>query len=406
MLSLGLTAAIQQAFHATLATSHSIKIRVQVLDLEHRAITDLSDQFIGGQVDVDAAAMPSRTASLTFTDPDRSVGFDSASPDKAALFMNRMIRIYYCVKGPPIGDWVSVPIFTGPVTALSRDGDALQVTCSGKEVLAMGLAWYPTSFPAGESKEFAVRAMLAATGERHFDFMALSERLGSAVALAPESIPWDVVRSVIAGGDRQLFYDGRGVCRLRKYPSATQFTFRTGEGGALTSAPSISYDYENMRNSVLVKGPPPAGSKTPIRGSAQALPSHPLSPVKLGRNGSRRYLVEVVEKDTLRSNGEATALATNTLASLLDESIDVQFDSLVIPHLEPGDLIRLQTEDFALTNRVQTFTIPLVAAETMSIGYQRRVSTGPRQYAAWVAQPAKRSSRVLKAPRKKKKAKR
>ena len=403
MLTLGLSAAQQTAFHNALASSHSVTVVVQVLDLEHRALDDISGRLLSGQVDVDMTAEVTRTASLTFHDPGSAIGFDSTSPDKAALFLNRMIRIYYCVNAPNLTGWVNVPIFTGPITGLSRNGDVLQVECSGKEVLAQRMSWNSYSWPAGEFKRFVASMALTTTGEKHIDFMPLTERLGSAVALGPESIPWDLARSVVAGGDRQLFYDGRGVARLRKLSSATVFTLRSGDGGMLTSAPQVSYDYESVRNTVLVKGPVPKGAKAPIRAIAHALNSHPLSSLTLGRSGSRRYLVEVIELDTLRSNAEAQTFATQRLALLLQASTQLQCDSLVVPHLEPGDVIRVQTDDFAVTSRLTTFTIPLVASDTMSIGYQKRIATGPVQMGTWLSKPAKRAARVLKpAPRKRK----
>lgn len=405
MLSLGLSAQQQQAFHAALASTHSIKIRVQVLDLEHKALADISNQLIGGQVDVDRIATPSRTATLSLSDPEHAIGFDSATPDKAALFLNRMIRIIYAVNAPGLSDWVSVPIFTGPVTSVSRDGEVLQVTAGGKELLAMGVSWTTESWPAGESKAFASRSILHLAGERHFDYMALSERLGSPVSLGPESIPWSTAVSVVLGGNRHMFYDSRGVARLRLYPSATQFTFRTGTGGTITSSPRIDYDVENVKNAVIVKGPIPKGAKTPIRVTMQALPNHPLSPGKLGRHGRPRYLAEVIENDALRSVAEAKNYAQATLNGLLSASTNVEFESLVIPHLEPGDMVRVQTDDFALTTRVETFTIPLTAEETMSVGYHKRVATGPIALGHWVTKPARRRARVLAPPRKKKKSK-
>jgi hypothetical protein len=53
------------------------------------------------------------------------------------------------------------------------------------------------------------------------------------------------------------------------------------------------------------------------------------------------------------------------------QAVDVKFDTLVAPHLEPLDLYTLKTDDFSLLARVTQMTIPL-RSPVSNIGYLSR----------------------------------
>src|SRR5690606_5804143 len=95
MLDLGLSSSQKKRFHALLASHHSIYIRLQIMDLEHGYLDDISDQLIDGQVTVDASADVTRSLSLDLLDPRNTLHLDSDSPSAGALFADRMIRVIY-----------------------------------------------------------------------------------------------------------------------------------------------------------------------------------------------------------------------------------------------------------------------------------------------------------------------
>jgi len=410
MLSLGLSFAQQQAFHATLASSHSIAVLVHVLDLNHKVLGELSSRLLGGQVNVDISGeTASRSASVTFSDPDRTMNFVGDSPDDTSLFMDRMIRIHYCVTGPLLTGWVTVPIFTGPVTSVSRDDGTVQVECQGKEILAQGIAYTPHTYAKGWLRTTLIREIMFQAGETRFGLDTFTAKTATPVSLGGGSIPWDWAKSLASGMGAQIFYDGRGVLRVRKAPSSTQFTFRHGDGGSLVGAPSLSYRLDDVKNIVRVRGGVPAGAKSAITVDAVAPRAHPLSPWKLGRNGQPRYLLETIEDDTIKSRADALYVASARLDQLMMQSTDVAFDVLPLPHLEPGDLIRLQTPDFSTALRANVFVIPLTAGDTMSVGYMKVMRTGtyqraPKVLAGTVPKPPKRKPRALRPPPKKPKS--
>jgi hypothetical protein len=55
------------------------------------------------------------------------------------------------------------------------------------------------------------------------------------------------------------------------------------------------------------------------------------------------------------------------------ESVSVSFECLPVPFLEEGDMVAIQTPDYRLSFRLVQYTIPLAAADSMSVGFLKRV---------------------------------
>ena len=284
-------------------------------------------------------------------------------------------------------DWVDVPVFWGPITTLERDGDQVSIGGSGKEVLGLAPAmlWNPLTLRKGTVRTTAIRRVLQAIGEARFDLPELANRISNTWSLDRHAEPWKYAVRLAKYADRQLFYDGLGRAKMRRYPQNRAWLFRGGPGGTLLSKPKISYDIADARNTVEVLGGTPKGKKKKIRATAQPNPSNPLSAWTLRRNGKRRYLVEVVENDVTKQS-TATHIADRTLDGLLTATVSFEFETLPIPHLEEGDRVAVLVSDTYATGparllvgshyefSLQRFTLPLTSGESMSIGVNRRVS--------------------------------
>lgn len=381
MIQLGLSAAERTALLLALRHNQRIRTRVKLLNLEGEHLDDLSTRLADGQVTVDNTQSPTRTASITLDDPHRWLPFDTDSPARTALFLDRMLRVLWEVYvGDPINDFVSVPIFTGPVTGLERDGDQVIASCSGMETLAMGACWHPLHLDRHMKKTDAIRRILAErAGETRFDIPDLDARLPHARSLHRQAVPWNYARRIAASMDRQLFYDGDGICRLRHHPQQARFSF-TGQAH-VTTAIQVAYS-ANTVNAVHVLGATPKGSKTQISRSAVAPASHVLSPQRLGRNDVPRFIAKFITDDNLKTGAEAQARADRVLHDGLAQAITVSFSSTPIPLLDPGDMCHVDTEDGDVTFRLQQFSFPLLVGQggtgsegtAMTVGVKRRVT--------------------------------
>jgi hypothetical protein len=384
VIPLAISSATQAIFHDTLVDHHAIHVTVRATTLEGAKISDLDWRLIDGQVNIDSTAEVSRWATLSLLDPNRTMGFDSGSPVDGAMFFDRMLQIFYNVL-TPVG-WVEVPLCTGPVMKLDRSDDVVNIECQGKERLALGEVWLPRTYKKGTRKVDVIQSILQATGETKFSFPEATPVLPVDYAIGRMNTPWGVAKHLAAGMNLQLFYDGRGVCRLRPKPQRSVYHFRTGDNQAVLTPPQVTYSLEDAKNTVWVRGATSTATSgnfgtLPIGAVANAPASHPLSAVRIGRAGKPRYLVEEYENASITTKSEAQRFADSILAQRLLESVDVAFTSMPIPHLEPEDVCWLITDEFSSAFRYTRASIPLVAKPEshQTVGYVGKVSLNARR---------------------------
>lgn len=380
MIPLALTATERAAFHAQLQATSRVRVRLTMLDLDGDEVSDLSDRLLDGQVNIDTTAETVRQLSATLDDPDHALALDSDAPSAGALFTDRMLRATYGFYVDSLARWVDVPIFTGPLATFERDGSQVAVSCLGKEHLARGQAWRTMHLRKGLNVGTAIKTILRErAGETRFAFPNVTQRLPrGGVSLGRMSDPWLVAQGLARGIGRQLYYDGDGVCRMRRAPTASVWTFN---GDQIVSDPKVTYDLASVRNTVWVRGHKPDG-KPRIEARVAAGRSHPLSPWRQGRTITNargnpqvvpRYLVHVEERNGVRSVKDARALANRLLRGLLLEGVSATFDALPIVHLDPLDVVRLSTDEASLTFVLQQASIPLTHNGAMSVGTVKRV---------------------------------
>lgn len=382
MIHVGQDNAEFKAYLATLVTTHEMRAQVVLQTLDGKQVADLSTRLLDGQVDLDAAADTTRAASLTLDDPDHSLHLDSDAPADGALFVDRLVAITYGVYVTSLQKWIDVPIFVGPIATMSRDGSTVAISCLGKEHLAKGAAWQTMNLRKGTNTVDAIRRVLRERGgERRFDFpddvKARLPRPG--MTLSRLTQPWAVAQQLARSIDRQLYYDGSGICRLRREPKSSAWTFTTGNGGTVLTQPQVRYDLGTIVNAVVFTGGKPQGQKHPVKATAVAGRDHPLSPWRLGRKINDddlipRYLPVAIDNDKVRSEREATATAKAELDRLLRGGIEVTFDALPVPHLDVGDKCRVVTDDLTFNFTLTKASIPLVHSGVMAVGANKRVT--------------------------------
>lgn len=377
MISLGISASSLRSLNSYMTSSHDLRVVVQILDLNHKFISDVTPHFIDGQVNIDRSAEIVRSLTVSFFDPLHRMGLDAYSPSDGALFVDRMLAVYYIIS-PPGSDteWV-IPVFTGPITKLDRDWTTVSVECQGKEVLSLSPSWVAKTYKKGALKVSVIKDLLQLTGETKFTLpTGTTSRTTTAIAVSNESKPWELAKNLAAGMGYQLFYNGRGVATMRPWPRTPSWTYYDeGTGASVMTKPQVGYDVSKLINAVIVQGVVVKGKKkSPLIYKKYAPKSHPLNPYALGRNGVGRFLFTTIKDDNINSVAEADAVASDTLERGLIEAVTASFDAYPIPHLEEGDVYRLDTGEFATTARLNQMAIPLSAGGKSTIGYLRNVS--------------------------------
>lgn len=370
MYSLGLSAAEQRSYQDLLVSSHNIDIRVQVLNLDMEVESDVSNFLLDGQVNVDAAADVTRSCSLELYDPNHNIALDSNSPLDGAMYLDRMIRVTYIVYNPNTLERYSIPIFTGPITKLDRTNTVINVECMGKETLAKRPSFKTKTYNKNLFRRNIIKEAMQSVGERWFDFFNWDLRSTGTYSLVREGDVWAFAKSL--SGGHAFFYDGYGRLVLRPKRKGSMFTFKTGNKGSITTTPQVNYTSDNISNTVLVKGGVPKGKKEAVEYTASAPSNHPLSPASLRRGGEPGIILSVIEDTDIVKTEDAKARAERALNSALLQNVAVTFDCVPIPHLEPGDVVRVETDDFGANVIAEKFTIPLKAGASMSFGYNAR----------------------------------
>lgn len=363
----------RNAYLAALTESHRINVSCFIYDAAEALIGALEGYVAGGQVDVDATADITRTLSLSIEDPALKFVFDPIGP----IYADKFIQVVYSVDVPGIG-WVDVPVFYGSISRYARDGHDVTIEAVSKEALMLPPT--PPSTPAVTTDRRLVgflKIVAQAHGESRF---RLGDGYGKIVSseVAKQTIDaaqadghsiWGELSQLCDDKNFQLFYDTEGYLSLRRPPThRLSYTF-TG----VANEPSVGFDLTLVRNRVKVFGTDQHGHDV-LKAVAILAASHPLSQEALARGGVNRVLLENVK--TGRANltvADAERIANRHLKRASDVMVDVSFDSLVVPHLEVGDLCRLSTDTIDATFGLGKFSIPLGAGDLMSVGTTKRL---------------------------------
>ncbi len=391
MLSVGLSVADQAIWHRNLSQPHTVKTVVQILDLEHNIIADVSHMLdtSGGQVDGQVVKVEGlkddlkeindpqilHTLSLTLLDPRRALGFDSSSPADAAIYLDRMLRVYYCTFDPDLNRWVDTPVFTGPIINMARNDALVTVEAQSKEYLGSTDYDAAATIPAGVKVDM-IRDLMRKTGEldKYMDLPVLADKAPKAVVLVRNSKPWAKAYALGESMSRHLFYDGRGVLRMADPNTKPVFTFN---GDNVTAFPGATYGTGDLRNGVRVTSGTGSGSKPKYDYTAYAEDSHQNSRKSLGRNGVGRKIIETIDDDAIKSQAAAKTRAETELKDRIRTNSAIPLECFCIPHLELWDLIAIDLPDFYAELRVESFSKPITIGSLMTVGYTARITSPP-----------------------------
>lgn len=394
MINLGLSHADHSAFEATLRQSHLVRTTAHIHDRNERIIYTFDGTIVSGSVQVDitqsgdrpkvkddawtSASGPVRTLDLTVLRPGREPMWLPDSGQHDAVFANNFISVKYGVFVEWLSDgpgWVDVPVFWGPITGIDQDGEQFTIKAAGKEVLALDpcLLWQTLNLRKGTGRLWAIRDILTQNGETRFHMCESNNRLSRTWSLNRYTEPWKAAVSMARSGNFQIFYDGLGRVRVRPWPKNRVWNFNEGANGCLLSRPQISYDISNVRNTIEIIGGTPKGSKKQLVYRTSIDPGNPLSPDQLARNGQRRWMVHS-EQTNITKQSDAWARAQDLLFQYMTTAMTVSFDSLVVPHLEEGDVVNLAYAGQHFEFMVANFTIPLGSGDSMSVGRNTRIT--------------------------------
>ena len=374
MWQLGLTDADRATFEASLASSHVQAVRLEVLDHDERPLGEATQGVLDAGVTFDLTGEVTRTAEVTVARGalQRIPGLDQIAYTLASPGL--FLRVVHAVYVEPLERWVEVPLFTGPVWASQTQGDEVQLSAVGKEALlqpphyAVGPASDHTHHGKGKRVTDAIADLLRGGGEHALGSLpTLPKRLQRAIDVGPEGSRWALARRLADGLDRTLWFDGEGRARLeQRAAGGPVFTFTPAH---LLTEPAVSYSLGELRNANRIGYGKGARSHVlHVLGSAQ-----PASGTAMARrNGVPRLMVETLDDEDIEHEGEARAQADRMLTSR-QLAYNVTLDAVLVPHLEPGDTVAVNTGGQATPFVFASASLGLSADGGMTVNYLRRL---------------------------------
>lgn len=375
MWNTGLTATERELYYQALASSHTVYMRVQIIDLEHLPVMSVTDRVLDGSVSIDYYGdQASRQLDIVLFDPYYDLGFDTTDVVDGVWFFDRMIQVWAEVYVDALNRWVDAPIFTGPVRKFKRSGPTVKFMCKGKDVFARQ-SWPRLKLVKGTNRVTAIRKVLEHLGETKFRFEATTKAYLKADKIIDRNMqlsPWGWCRSIAGALGMRLFYAGDGYAVLRAKDSSPVFTFTDGNGGTLLEEPDTDANYERIANVVRAEGMMQTNGNNPYY-EAMVPESSAIHPSKLERGGKPFYMGAVIIRESILDKGDAKTVAKAELEDRQRAAYNIGFDALPIFTLEEGDPIGVKAAGFLTTAPLDKFTLDFKPNQPMSVGYQKLI---------------------------------
>lgn len=368
----------RRALEAALCSAYNLDIHVSLLDSDGKFIQNLTRNFYEGSVSIDSSADVTRALDMVLFDPDHNAAIEPTSPGRTSIFIADMLHVEYVVSTPDRQQVWEIPVFTGPIDQVDRDDIFVNIKALGKEALSTSNGWRAKVYKKGQGKTDVIKDILRdLLGETRMVIPDRKAQLPNDFKVHADEHPWKAARRLARSMGYQLYYNGDGLPKMRKRMKTPLFKFTEHW---VIEFPKVSYDLNETINAVRVIGGKPKKSKRKVKYTAVAKRKHPLSPWRLGRGGRKRFLWLVIEDESIDSKGEARAVAKRELRRGLLAGVAPSWSGITHPCLEELDMVRIDIDGFHSKFPMSQWTIPLIAGDSSSYGYLRRVKPkgGPR----------------------------
>lgn len=376
------------AWQLGMTTTHGREVTVRVMTLDHRQVTrELRNEIIDGQVIIDTSRDAISACSLTVLDPTQSIAWE---PNSARDFphLQRMIqvidsRLVAGVGGQP-WSWVECPVFTGPITDVSRDGATVTISADSKDSLALANFSHPRTWKAKLRVTDVITDMLVDFAGENPNRIHLPRGLKTTIperlSVTRDDLIWVQVRKLAESAGFKVFYDARGHVVMRRASNSAAMTI---DRTSLASAVRIDREAPEIKNRWIVLGPKPKAHKKQVTADIALPKRHPWSAQSLGRdNGSGlvpRWLIDIQKPGQVKNHAIALKIATKQRDEQLRTSQQVTVDHLPFPQIEPYDLVKVIDPRLGVfLIRANQYTLPLGGGGPATLGAVRKASVQPR----------------------------
>lgn len=348
-------------------------------------IPDWDGRLTGGEVTVDAFRDERRMCDLSFNNGDNALKLDPYN----GFYYDKVIKVFWGIRyysGGILQEW-ETQIGEFMIDSISEDYFPDEIKITGRDYAKKCLVSKienSMQFPQHTAIETIIRALAANAGVTKFALPYTGQGYARDVAFERGLERWKVIKELADSIGYEVYFTGDGYLTMRPYGdpvmSPLRWVFRPGELDGTLVKYSRSTNDSRIKNHIIVVG----ANITDLNGftqtvHAEAKNEDPDSPTRIARIGDR---ADFYESEYITDPLQAAAIATQRLRVSALEEYQVDFDSVIIPWLDAGDIVDIHDDEagdyvprrFLLTN----FSFPL-SLQAMSATARRVTMAGTTQ---------------------------
>lgn len=353
-------------FLAAIAQTHNLAVRVEVL--RNGDVIQILETVEGGTVTLDATTNVRGRVNLAILDDGTLDLIPVSVSDPLAPYGNE-IKVYRGI-GYADGstDLVALGVFRIDNPHVSEQGGTPTINVTGQDRSArISDARFeaPYEVTAGTNLITAIDDLIRPIypDVQIVATIDTSATTGTVIAEA-QGDRWEFAGKLALGAAAHLYFDGDGALVIAPEVAlgSAAVELVEGEGGVLVSA-AADWRREGARNVIVATGEN-TGETAPARGVAEDL--DPTSPTYV--HGPFGRVVGFYSSPVLTTNDMAAAAAQTILSRSTGTTQSVEFGSIVLPHLEPGDIAHIKRDILGInqTHILETLSLPLGHAGEMT----------------------------------------
>ena len=241
---------------------------------------------------------------------------------------------------PQITEW-ETQIGEFMIDRISEDNFPHTVSVTGRDYSKKCLlSKFPhaTQFDAGFTLEAIINSIAGAAGISKRAVHATGVTVNKTFFFDKGVSRWDAMDEIVKAYDHEIFFDAQGYLVLRAIrdplTTAPAYTFSTGHNGVIARFSKTTSD-TRIYNVVSVMGESSDQNAIPVYAFARN--DNPASPTSTQKLGERVY---EYTSSFITTTAQAQTVADSFLKIHALEEYEVSFDTLMLPWLEAGDIIR------------------------------------------------------------------
>lgn len=367
---------VSQAFIDTLTGSHKMFARAVVVTTFQDGISPSGYEIpiVDGDVRADASA--DIRSSLTLTTAGDPAGWPNDTDDLLAPYGNEI----WVERGVDFGNGVREIVGLGyhriDTTSQQRGPDGeLTITASDRMAgIIDARLVQPVQFIAGQTLADAFDELVHdvyPSAEIVYDFDADDSNFTT--SHVAEEDRYGFLNDLARSRGKIMYWDYTGKLRVESPPDPTTPVYQVASGsyGVLVEI-SRSLTRQGVYNAVVVNGESPT-DQPPVQ--AIVYDDNPESPTYW--NGPFGHVPRFYYSSFITTDAAALAAGESLLQQAIGLPYNIDFQSIVNPALEPYDPIRITAPDRTDIHVIDSMTIPLSAARSMSGSTRKLITFDP-----------------------------